>query len=66
MTGVRRVRPLFWFSASVFSLVIRALSVSVYVCLCVSVCNIALFRFALSDTDQVLVSHWLPLYLVDG
>jgi len=29
---------------SVLSLVIRALSVSVYLCLCVSVCSIALFR----------------------
>ena len=36
-------------SDSVFSLVIRALSVSVYVCMCVSVCSFALFNFALSS-----------------
>ena len=35
------------FSASVFSLVLRALSVSVYVCLCVYMCSIALFSIAL-------------------
>ena len=34
-------------SASVLSLVIRALSVSVYVCMCVSMCSFALFKFAL-------------------
>ena len=48
-------------SDSVLPLVIRALSVSVYVCMCVSMCSIALFRFALADTDQVLVSRWLTL-----
>ena len=50
-------------SASVLLLVIRALSVSVYECMCVSVCRFALFSFTLlvSSSQSLSTKSFMDL-----